>query len=50
MASVCSHTGSAMVTNRTNIGSGVVLGDRRPFKTQRSDPLKTWSNIITLHT
>ena len=46
MASVSSHTGSATVTNRTNNGSDVVLGDRRPFKTQRSDPLKTWSYIM----
>ena len=39
MASVSSHTGSATVKNRTNNGSDVVLGDRRQFKTQRSDPL-----------
>ena len=35
-----------MVKNRTNNGSDVVLGDRRQFKTQRSDPLKTWSYIM----
>ena len=46
MASVNSHTGSVTVKNRTNNGSDVVLGDRRQFKTQRSDPLKTWSYIM----
>ena len=46
MASVSSHTGSATVTNPTNNGSDVVLGDRRPFKTQRSDHFKTWSYIM----
>ena len=46
MASVSSHTGSATVTNRTNNDSDVVLGDRRQFKTQRSDHLKTWSYIM----
>ena len=46
MASVSSHTGSVTVKNRTNNGSDVVLGDRRKFKTQRSDPLKTWSYVM----
>ena len=46
MASVSSHTGSAKVKIRTNNGSDVVLGDPRQFKTQRSDPLKTWSYIM----
>ena len=46
MASVSSHTGSATVTNRTNNVCDVVLDDRRPFKMQRSDHLKTWSYII----
>ena len=46
MASVSSHTGSVTVKNRTNDGSDVVLGDCRQFKTQRSDPLKTWSYIM----
>ena len=45
-ASTSSHTGSETVTNRSNNGSDVVLGDRRPFKTQRSDHLKTWSYIM----
>ena len=54
MASVNSHTGSATMTHRTNNGSDVVLGDHRPFKTQRSDHLKTWSYCtswlnLTLH-
>ena len=34
--------------NRTNNGSDVVLGDHRQFKTQRSDPLKTWSYIMSV--
>ena len=46
MASVSSHTGSATVTNRINNGSDVVQGDRRPFKAQRSDPLKTCCYIM----
>ena len=48
MASVNSHTGSVTVKNRTNNGSDVVLGDRRQFKTQRSDPLKTWSYVVSV--
>ena len=47
-ASTSSHTGSATVTNRTNNGSDVVLGDGRQFKTQRGDHLKTWSYIAII--
>ena len=46
MASVSSNTGNGTVMNRTNNGSDVVLGDRRPFKMQRSGHLKMSSYVM----
>ena len=45
---VSSHTGSAPLTDRTNNGSDVILRNRCSFPTQKSDHLRTWSNIMMI--